>query len=212
MMCFGHFGHIVGGAITLITWKSEAILEAGANLHTGETFLFEDLAPGAPFNKFADEHFQFATLGEGQSWWLPYGHCYAIITHLGSRSKVIIQPVVSHVLVKKMPQAIQKHVRWFWEESFVKMAEARIEPWPTLHEEIINWIEASLDIPVADNARVIPAISDASEAQPIPVPDIDPAQSAGQSEPGQSGGNPQNEDNDSSSDDSGAGDEEEQLD
>ena len=89
----------------MITWKSEAIVEAGANLHNSETFLFEELGLGIPFNRFADTHFQFVTLSPGQSFWLPYGHCFAMITNLDSRSRVIVQPVISHSLVKKMPMA-----------------------------------------------------------------------------------------------------------
>ena len=110
LMSLGQFVNVIEGVVMVITWPGTAITERGSDMASGTQFLFKELSQQPAFDKFMQHAAQWVTLAEGQSFWIPYGWRYALVTRFNLTSPVsstsLIAPAVTQAMTKKMPRAL----------------------------------------------------------------------------------------------------------
>lgn len=112
--------------------------------------LFKDLAPDVKlFNAFGDQHFEWAALDKGSSFWIPYDYSYASITRVGGsvNSRAIMQPIVSATMASRLSQPLKDNLRWSHLGLLVARRKAKEEPWRgEVGEKLQTWVEAGFPL------------------------------------------------------------------
>ena len=165
LMSLGQFVNIIEGVVMVVAWPGAAIAERGSSLANGTQFLFKDLSQQPAFDKFMSEAAQWVTLAAGQSFWIPYGWFYALVTRLKSispaSSTCLIAPVVTQAMTKTMPRLLMDEVGMLMHDFLHKIMQKKQMPWVNFMQDFKDWLEMAF------------ALSPATAKPPSPLPIAD---------------------------------------
>ena len=151
----GQFINIISGSVVLVTFPLRACIEQGSSMEQAAQWLLNMSMQS--FSGFANPLIQAATLTEGCTAWLPYGHSVILINTVEANapSCVLSAPYMSAMLAKNYPlmgllaSYNLKHVEF--------LASQGVKPWDSLAAQFKEWIMSLMEDGSQDSQQQLSA-------------------------------------------------------